>query len=184
MSARKSISKKLRFKIFHRDGFACAYCGATPPSAVLNIDHIKPVSKSGDNDEGNLITACFECNNGKSAKLLEEIPKSLEAQAAAVLEKKEQLKGFEKIMAARKRAVNRDVKKVEKAFQKQWPEQEFSASFRRQVAAFLESFTCAELVEIMEISVDRGLEGPDNTIKYFCGIYWRKYTDKFGAKDA
>lgn len=108
----------------------------------------------------------------------------MEDQAAAMLEKKEQVKGFEKIMAARKRAVLRDVRKVEKVFQEQWPEQEFSASFRRQIMDFLEKFSCAELVDVMEISVDRSLEGPDNTVKYFCGIYWRKYTDKFGDKNA
>ena len=33
---------------------------------VLEVDHIKPVSKGGDNNIINLITSCSSCNNGKS----------------------------------------------------------------------------------------------------------------------
>lgn len=57
--SRSAIGKKLRFEIFKRDGFACQYCGATPPGALLEIDHIHPVSSGGSNESDNLITACF-----------------------------------------------------------------------------------------------------------------------------
>lgn len=70
--ARKPISKKLRFEVFKRDGFTCQYCGKSAPEVVLEVDHIKPVSKGGTNDILNLITSCFECNRGKSDKLLNE----------------------------------------------------------------------------------------------------------------
>lgn len=63
---RKTISKKLRFEVYKRDNFTCQYCGRKAPDVVLNIDHIVPVSKGGTNDIMNLITSCFECNNGKS----------------------------------------------------------------------------------------------------------------------
>ena len=42
-----SISKKLRFEVFKRDGFQCQYCGKTPPAITLEIDHINPKSKRG-----------------------------------------------------------------------------------------------------------------------------------------
>lgn len=70
MAKRKNISKKVRFEVFKRDSFTCQYCGKSAPDAVLEVDHIIPVSKGGDNDISNLITSCFECNRGKSNKKL------------------------------------------------------------------------------------------------------------------
>ena len=37
---RVPMSKKMRFDVFKRDGFQCQYCGSTPPSVVLEVDHI------------------------------------------------------------------------------------------------------------------------------------------------
>jgi len=47
---RKPIGKRLRFEVFKRDGFKCQYCGVQAPDAVLEVDHINPVSKGGEND--------------------------------------------------------------------------------------------------------------------------------------
>lgn len=63
---RKNLSKKTRFEVFKRDSFTCQYCGRKAPDVVLEVDHIKPVSKGGDNNIINLITSCSSCNNGKS----------------------------------------------------------------------------------------------------------------------
>lgn len=71
MSTRKAVSKGTRFDIFRRDSFVCHYCGRQPPEVVLEIDHITPIAKGGDNDQMNLITSCRDCNAGKSAKLLD-----------------------------------------------------------------------------------------------------------------
>jgi len=70
--SRKNIGPKLRFEIFKRDSFKCQYCGATAPNALLRVDHINPVSNGGDNNILNLITSCFDCNSGKSNRLLSE----------------------------------------------------------------------------------------------------------------
>lgn len=72
MSDRKSISKKTRFEVFKRDGFKCQYCGKCAPEVVLHVDHIHPVSKGGENDVMNFITACADCNGGKSDRLLSD----------------------------------------------------------------------------------------------------------------
>jgi 5-methylcytosine-specific restriction endonuclease McrA len=64
---------KLRFKILTRDNFACRYCGrSVKEKVILQIDHIIPLSKGGTNNHNNLITACKECNLGKSDVLLEQ----------------------------------------------------------------------------------------------------------------
>ena len=68
-----NIYLKLRFEIFKRDNFACVYCGRTPKDGTkLEIDHIIPKSKGGLLNAQNLVTSCFECNEGKRDILLEE----------------------------------------------------------------------------------------------------------------
>ena len=61
INKRKGISKKTRFEIFKRDKFTCQFCGQIAPNVILEIDHLKPVVKGGDNNLLNLITSCFSC---------------------------------------------------------------------------------------------------------------------------
>jgi len=72
MAKREAISKRVRFEVFKRDSFACQYCGASAPDSILHVDHIKPVSKGGDNEIVNLVTACLDCNSGKGARELDD----------------------------------------------------------------------------------------------------------------
>lgn len=68
---RKALSKRIRFEVFIRDGWACQYCGAKSPAVELHVDHITPVSSGGTNELENLITACASCNLGKGARELD-----------------------------------------------------------------------------------------------------------------
>ena len=83
--SRNGMSKKLRFSVFERDGFTCRYCGKTPPDIKLVVDHIEPVSKGGSDDESNLVTSCAECNGGKGARELGELPKDTDLRRAQEL---------------------------------------------------------------------------------------------------
>ena len=67
---RVGLSPKTRFKVFGRDDFTCQYCGRKPPETILEIDHIRPASKGGSDDEKNLRTACRDCNRGKGVQEL------------------------------------------------------------------------------------------------------------------
>lgn len=70
---RSGLSKKIRFEVFKRDSFTCQYCGRSAPDIILNVDHIQPVSKGGDEEDiTNLITSCFDCNSGKGARELDD----------------------------------------------------------------------------------------------------------------
>lgn len=62
-----AISRRLRFEILRRDGHACRYCGAMAPDAKLTVDHVIPVALGGSDEAANLVTACSECNSGKSS---------------------------------------------------------------------------------------------------------------------
>ena len=70
--ARTPVSKKLRFEVLKRDNFTCQYCGATSPNAILEVDHINPVSNGGTNDISNLVTSCRDCNKGKFKRELSQ----------------------------------------------------------------------------------------------------------------
>lgn len=69
---RKAVDVSLRFRVLRRDGFRCVYCGAMPGSALLHVDHVMPVSKGGGSHPQNLVTACQDCNLGKSDTELTE----------------------------------------------------------------------------------------------------------------
>lgn len=72
MAKRESLSKKIRFEVFKRDSFSCQYCGRKSPNVILEVDHINPVKRGGKNDMMNLITSCFDCNRGKSDRVISD----------------------------------------------------------------------------------------------------------------
>lgn len=63
---RCSIRPSQRFRILSRDQYTCRYCGRSAPDVVLEVDHVIPVAAGGKNDDTNLVTACRDCNVGKS----------------------------------------------------------------------------------------------------------------------
>jgi HNH endonuclease len=76
LATRKSISASTRWNVFYRDGFACRYWGvqAGEEGVELVIDHVLSVADGGDDRIDNLATACKQCNGGKGAKSLSDIP--------------------------------------------------------------------------------------------------------------
>ncbi len=78
VSKRTAISKATRFAIFARDNFTCRYCGRQSDVVPLEVDHVIPVCQDGTNDRENLITACKDCNRGKSGKT---IPQTVPTEA-------------------------------------------------------------------------------------------------------
>ncbi|MCZ2483313.1 HNH endonuclease [Aquirufa nivalisilvae] len=71
MKTPRTVSTRLRFKVFMRDNFVCQYCGRTvQDGAKLEADHIVAYSKGGETILENLRTACWTCNNGKSNETL------------------------------------------------------------------------------------------------------------------
>lgn len=43
----------------------CHYCGAALTDATLTVDHVRPRSKGGKTEPGNIVPACDECNQKK-----------------------------------------------------------------------------------------------------------------------
>lgn len=169
--ARKAISKKMRFDVFKRDGFACQYCGATPPSAILEIDHIHPVSHGGKNKTDNLITACFDCNRGKGAGLLSTVPEAISDRAVMMKEKLDQMRGFQRLINSQRKMEDQQIDDVESAFRVHFSEYSFSEKFRQSVRLFLQKLPPNLVVNYMHLACTR-IPRQNDATKYFCGICW------------
>lgn len=168
-----SISKKIRFEIFKRDAFTCAYCGKTPPSIVLEVDHINPKSKGGNDDINNLIAACFDCNRGKSDIPLSVIPNKLKKNLEVLQEQEEQLKQYNAFLKKITRRANQSIEKVNDSFQAAFPDRMFTDTFKVQIKNFLHQLPEHEVIDAMEIACTRGFDA-SRALRYFCGVCWRK----------
>jgi len=68
--SRSKVGPKLRMDIMMRDKYTCQICGiGRNDGAILEVDHIHPVSKGGTNDPSNLQVLCRDCNAGKSDRV-------------------------------------------------------------------------------------------------------------------
>jgi len=171
MPKRKEISKRIRFEVFKRDNFTCQYCGQHPPSTILEVDHIVAVAGGGDNDETNLVTACFNCNRGKAARSLDAVPQSLAEKAAEVAEREEQLRGYSNIMAARRERLEDD---VWAAFG-HWGQTETTHDKFASMKRFVDQLGLDEVLEAIDITrAARKAYGQNAEWRYFCGVCWNK----------
>lgn len=169
---RISLTKKQRFNVFKRDAFTCQYCGATPPGAVMEVDHIHPVSQGGKNSIDNLVTACFDCNRGKSDGLLTSLPESVADKTAFMQEKLEQLKEFERLIKSKRKLEEKQIDEVQDAFKVHFDGFSFSPKFRESVRLFLSKMSSHIVVDYMHLACTR-IPRRDDAIKYFCGICWK-----------
>ena len=171
---RKGISKKVRFEIFKRDGFKCCYCGETPPSVTLEVDHIEPVSKGGSNDMNNLVTACFSCNRGKTNIQLDKLPATLVENMEILKAQEEQLKEYRKFVKKIQRREKKDIEDVAKIYSEAVSEYVLSAHFKNNsLKQFLKKLPKHEVEEAMEFATTK-IEDSSKMINYFCGICWTK----------
>ncbi len=172
-----ALSKKLRFEVFKRDGFACQYCGRTPPSAILEVDHFIAVSAGGSDSEDNLLTACFDCNRGKGARPATIGPReSLADREAQIRESEEQIKAYRAALRSQQRRQARAVKAVEKAFTAMTEGGTFTNHGRTSIEVWLRSWTQEDLTEAFRIALHKFPCGHPSLFAYVGGILrrWKK----------
>jgi len=181
--ANAAIGKKDRFEIFKRDGFSCAYCGRTPPAVTLQVDHIHPKSKGGSNAPENLITACVDCNQGKTNLPLSSVPESLASSMAMIREREEQVREHKKLLSQIERRFKSDAKKVAKLFSTAFEDRVLTARFQDiSLRRFLSKLSINLVLEAMRIAAIRCPDEPEDAIKYFCGICWNKIREPGAEK--
>jgi HNH endonuclease len=183
MTDRIALSKRVRFDIFKRDRFCCQYCGRHPPDIILEIDHIIPVCDGGDANEGNLLTACFDCNRGKAANPLTRVPQSLADRAAEIAEREDQLRGYREVFEQQRERVEADMWTIAAQL---FGEYECKEGIRRdwlsRIKFFNEKLGLAQVFEAAEIAADKWLPRQQDEWRtqkqrrfaYFCGVCWNK----------
>lgn len=170
-----AISKKIRFEVFKRDSFVCAYCGKTPPTVILEVDHIDPKSKGGADDINNLITACFDCNRGKKNIPLDKIPPKIADNLEALQEQESQLKAYRLFIKKIENRLQRDINEIENIYINHYLKWSFSDIFKQvSLKKFLTSLPKHEVADALCIAINKFPYNKDSVINYFCGICWRK----------
>lgn len=61
-----------RRTLYRRDTNQCQYCGCTPGTEELTIDHVMPRSRGGKTTWENCVLACVKCNSKKADRTPEE----------------------------------------------------------------------------------------------------------------
>src|SRR6185436_20924380 len=69
---RRPTIRLTRKNLMLRDGHQCQYCARRPPVRDLNIDHVIPRSRGGQDSWENLVTACRLCNLRKGWRTPDE----------------------------------------------------------------------------------------------------------------
>jgi hypothetical protein len=170
-----SISKKIRFEVFKRDGFRCAYCGRTPPEVVLEIDHVDPKFNKGSDSIDNLLSSCFDCNRGKKHIPLDKIPSTLSENIAVIREREEQIGEHRKLLDSIERRIKKDIREVCKVFNDSFPKYTLNTRFRLvSIRKFLKHLPKNEVVDAMRQATMKRHDDRDAAAKYFCGICWQK----------
>ena len=157
---RKSIPKSIRFEVFKRDSFKCQYCGATAPDILLEIDHIRPVSKGGTNDITNLIIACQPCNLGKSNKTLDEntaVAKS-RTQLEQLQERREQLEMMMAWMEGLRDLKDAVAERVSSYWHDLAPGYTINEDGRAGLQKWIRQFSVEEVCHAMDVAAEQYLK--------------------------
>lgn len=147
-------------EVFKRDCFKCQYCGRGAPEIVLELEHITPLSKGGTNDILNLVTSCWQCNSGKSDKLLDDntVIRQQRDQLEELQERREQLE-----MMIRWRDANVDLDKhAVEAFARAYSERVIGWSLTEQglkdARALIKKFGLQRALEALDAAIDHAVE--------------------------
>jgi len=175
---RVAISKRVRFEVFKRDSFTCQYCGAMPPKVPLEVDHVIPVSKGGDNHRMNLITSCFSCNRGKSNIELTSVPESLSGAVERKKIAQQQYKQYQKIIAKEMQIMESDIDAVQSIYSAAFSGYVFTDRFRISVKKFIDKLGVVEVEDSMSLACARVRHHEQQVLKYFCGVCWGLIKDR------
>lgn len=171
---RITMSQKVRFEVFKRDGFVCQYCGSHPPEIILEVDHITPVCEGGGNEIDNLVTSCFACNRGKSGNPLTVVPKSLDEKAEEVREREAQISGYRDVIQSRLDRIEDDMWQVADAMIENGSKNGIRRDWLQSIKRFNEKLPLHLVIDAAEIARAAKPFSERQRFLYFCGICWKR----------
>lgn len=168
-----AVSRSLRFQILRRDNHACKYCGRKAPEVKLTIDHVVPETLGGSDHPSNLVTACADCNGGKSA-----IPPDA-ALVAQVADDAARWAAAQRTVAEAMLADLNRTKALLQRFEQRWHSHGRMAYLETGWERSIERFLVAGLpVEVILDCLDKAMAKrdlrKDAIFKYACGIAWAR----------
>lgn len=175
-----TISKRLRFEIFRRDNHACRYCGGAAPDVQLTVDHVVPVALGGTDEPSNLVTACRDCNSGKSSmpadtKIVDDVASDAIRWAKAM-----------EIVAQARADARAEAERRYDHFLAHWNNWTYTymgqektvplpAQWKRSLDQFLAAgLDMEDIEELIEVTMTAKTK---SEWKYFCGCCWRRISD-------
>jgi HNH endonuclease len=178
-----AVTKRLRFEIFRRDNHACRYCGAAAPDVKLTVDHVTPTALGGNDKPENLVTACSDCNSGKTSS----------SPDAPVVDDVSQdaIRWAKALERAARQAMDKqiDAENYHDWFDDTWSKWGVGEgkdrrplprpdSWKRSVSAFMAAGLKLPLLdECVEIAMTTHRVAPSDKFRYMCGIAWKKITE-------
>ena len=167
-----AIGARTRFEIFKRDGFRCTYCGTSPVERPLHVDHVEPKSKGGGDDAANLVTACADCNLGKSSVQLTDKRLAPNIVTEADEDHVEQIRAYLKLQKKIARARAQVADELIRYWEERCPVSDYMSPM---VPGWLREFPLDRLMEAVDITARKHLAS-QASLRYFCGILrnWRQ----------
>lgn len=169
-----AIGKRKRFKIFHRDNFTCQYCGNKPPEVVLEVDHVVSRKDGGGDEEMNLITACFNCNRGKSATSVDiekKKNKSFKKELDLLKEKKDQLQAYYDFLTEKELIEEEELDIYQECWEKCCEDQYSLSDYGlKKIKKLTQKYTAEMIFEAMKIAWNAKHVEPDQKFRYMAGV--------------
>jgi len=156
MAERKALPKSIRFEVFKRDKFTCQYCGRMAPDVILEVDHLKPIAKGGDNSILNLVTSCRDCNRGKKDRELADdtIIKKQQAQLEELAERREQLEMVLEYRNELKRIETESAEAVVESI-KEATGFDVTDDGKKRIKEWIKNYSLLEVLDATEIALNR-----------------------------
>lgn len=85
MANRRRLSLEEREVVYNKMSGRCAYCGDPIAFGAMQVDHVVPLRKGGEDTLDNMLPACRSCNHYKSTLTVEQFRVAVERMPAVLM---------------------------------------------------------------------------------------------------